>query len=262
MMIIDKIKNIFGQEDNTLHCYTDNTVVAEFGEIELAKKNLPVWWKELPSNFIHKPYNFSHLPASNTIFSSFKSSISTIKHCPAIQGLFTTGIIIKAWCDIKIFVSPEGYVDSIQKEDRLNAHKRPGSYHPYIQRVGFLPNMAHYKIHSPWQFKTNKLRRFFWNGAYWWNPQLIENNIHIVPGFIDYYSQAGTEINMFLPIKDKSYEIDIKYGDPLIHLFPTDNKPVNIKTHLIDSLKYENLINPHIKFVGSAHKLKSTRLKK
>ena len=261
-MIIDKIKNIFKQNDNTLHCYTVNPAVNEFGEIEMAKKCLPSWWKELPSTFPHKPYSFPHRLYSNNIFSSFKSTITTAKYCPAIQGLFGAGIIIKAWCDIKIFVSPEGYVDSIQKEDRMNIQRPPGSFHPYKQRAGFLPNMAHWKIHSPWSFKTNKNRRFFWNGAYWWNPYLIENNIHIVPGFIDYYTQGGTEINMMLPIKDKSYEIDIKYGDTLIHLFPIDNNPLNIKTHLITDKEFDSLQNPHLRFIGSAHQLKSSRLKK
>lgn len=261
-MIIDKIKNIFGKQDNTLHFYTFNTAVAELGEIEMTKKCPPAWWKELPSTFPHKPYNFSHQPASNIIFSSFKSTITTAKHCPAIQKLFTTGIIIKAWCDIKIFVSPEGYVDSIQKEDRLNVQRKSGSTHPYKQRAGFLPNMAHWKIHSPWSIKTNKYRRFYWNGAYWWNPQLIENNIHVVPGFIDYYTQHGTEINMLLPIKSESYEINIKHGDPLVHLFPIDDNSINIKTHLISDKEWDNLINPHPRFIGSAHHLKSTRLKK
>jgi len=262
MMIINKIKNIFTNQGNILNCYTSNSSVFEFGEIEITKKCLPSWWKELPSTFPHKPHHFNHQPSSNSIFSSFKSIITTAKHCPAIQGLFSTGIIIKAWCDIKIFVSPEGYVDSIQKEDRINVQRKAGSNHPYKQRAGFLPNMAHWKIHSPWSFTTNKFRRFFWNGAYWWNPQLIENNIHVVPGFIDYYTQHGTEINMLFPIRDKSYEVDIKYGDPLIHLFPIDDNPINIKTQLISNQEWENLINPHPKFVGSAYHLKSARLKK
>jgi hypothetical protein len=260
-MIIDKIKNLFQKQDNILHCYTPNSAVYEFGEIEVAKKCLPSWWKELPSTYQHKPYVFQNSSSSN-VFSQFKAPITTIKYCPAIQGLFGAGFIIKAWCDIKIFVSPEGYVDSIQKEDRMFNHHRPGSFHPYIQRAGFLPNMAHWKIHSPWSFKTTNLRRFFWNGAYWWNPQLIENNIHIVPGFIDYYTQGGTEINMLLPIKEEPYEINIKFGDPLVHIFPLDNKPVIIKKQLIDMEEYANLLNPHLRFVGSAHQLKSTRLKK
>ncbi len=145
MMIIDKIKNLFQKQDNILHCYTPNSAVYEFGEIEVAKKCLPSWWKELPSTYQHKPYVFQNSSSSN-VFSQFKAPITTIKYCPAIQGLFGAGFIIKAWCDIKIFVSPEVYVDSIQKEDRMFNHHRPGSFHPYIQRAGFLPNMAHWKI--------------------------------------------------------------------------------------------------------------------
>lgn len=261
-MIIDKIKNIFNQQDNILHCYTNNPSVNEFGGIELAKKCLPNWWKEIPSTVSYKPHYFSSQRNSNNIFSSFISNISSIKHCPAIQGLYSTGILIKAWCDIKIFVSPEGYVDSIQKDDRIHFEGLPGQVHPYIQRAGFLPNMAHWKIHNPWFFKTKKYRRFFWTGAYWWNPSLIENNIHIVPGFIDYYSQSGAEINMFLPIKDKPYEINIKLGDPLIHLFPLDNNPVKIKRSLVSNKFIQSLFNPHLKFIGSAHQTKSSRLKK
>jgi len=217
--------------------------------------------EEIPSTVSYKPHYFSSQRNSNNIFSSFISNISSIKHCPAIQGLYSTGILIKAWCDIKIFVSPEGYVDSIQKEDRINRQKLAGSFHPYSQRAGFLSNMAHWKIHNPWIFNTNRYRKFFWNGAYWWNPQLIENNIHIVPGFIDFYTQHGTEINMFLPIKNESYEIHINCGDPLIHLFPIDDNSINIKTQLISAEKLDSFNNSHLKWVGSAYQVKSKKLK-
>ena len=75
-MIIDKIKNLFQKQDNILHCYTPNSAVYEFGEIEVAKKCLPSWWKELPSTYQHKPYVFQNSSSSN-VFSQFKAPITT-----------------------------------------------------------------------------------------------------------------------------------------------------------------------------------------
>ncbi len=257
-MIIDKIKNIF-TKDNDLYCLTPFNGVFEFGEIVSVKKHHPSWWKNLPVKLRDfAPYN---LRFSNDEFKEFKQEVLSVKHCPAISDNLNTGLVIKAWSDIKIFVSPDGIVDAVQASEETSQTRGAGSTHPYYQRAGFLPNMVHYKIHSPWMFKTNKYRKFYFQGAYMWNQSLIENNVFIIPGFIDYYTQSGTEINLFLPIKDKSYAIDIKLGDPLVHLFPIDSNPVNIIPKLVSREEIDKVMNIHPKFTGSFKVLKSRNKK-
>ena len=146
-----------------------------------------------------------------------------------------------------------------RSSDESIRHVPPGSgsSHPYIQRAGVLKGFAHWKLHPPIFFRTKKYRKFLWKGAYWFNPYLIENNIHIVPGLIDYKTQSGVNINMLLPIKNESYELTISLGDPLVHIIPLDNKPVKIVKKLISDDEYLQQSNPHLKFNGSPKILKS-----
>ena len=257
-MIIDKIKSWVSKDDSVVECTTNKHGVYKWGDIDVSNKSLPSWWKDIPNTFNDSNHFGFKKPASRSVFSNFKPLLPTIKYCPAIQGIFSSGLIIKAWSDIKIFVSPEGYVDSIQALDDFIMDK-DGTQHPYSQRAGFLPNHAHWKIHSPWALSTKKYRKFFFSGAYLWNPSLIENNIFIIPGHIDFYTQHGTEINMFLPIKNEPYEINFKLGDPLVHLFPLDGKPVKVNKKLIEEKEFRTLDNFHPKFINSAGLLKNKR---
>jgi len=94
-----------------------------------------------------------------------------------------------------------------------------------------------------------------------WNTSLVENNIFVIPGFIDYYTQNGTEINLFVPIKEESYAIEIKQGDPLVHIFPIDNNPVNIVPKLVSESELKRQSNIHPKFTGSFKLFKSRNKK-
>jgi hypothetical protein len=252
-MIIDKFKNFFTKEDNNLEIVTNIHTTYEFLEVVEAKKAQPKWWKDLPALF-----NNHHPISRNEVFNDFKQPIQTLKYCPAIQDIFSTGLVIKAWSDFIIFVSPDGIVESVHADDGIKGvPPGSGSTHPYIQRAGFLNNFAHFKLIPTFFFKTKTYRKFLFKGAYWYNPSLIENNIHIVPAIIDYKTQTGVNMNMFFPIKSEPYQVKINFGDPLIHLIPLDNKPINVTRKLVDDNEFHKLGNPHMKFVGSSKILKS-----
>jgi len=252
-MIIDKIKNIFTKEDNNIYCYTHYNSVYELGEPELANKALPFWWKNLKSSYDnYSPYNLK--PFNQDIFSNFKRNVTTIKQCPAMTSKINTGMVIKAWCDFKILVHPDGIVDSAMADEKI-IHS--GSHHEYIQRAGFLPDRAHWKIHCPWLFKTKQYRKFFWTGAYFWNPSLVEQNIYVIEGFIDWYTQSGAEINIFLPVKKETYEINFKKGDALVYAFPVDDKPIKIVKNLANIEYMNSISNSHVTFTNNPKVLKS-----
>jgi hypothetical protein len=94
--------------------------------------------------------------ADPNIFSNFLKPISTIKYCPAVQDIFSTGLVLKSWTDISIYVSTDGIVTSDVADQSLQSLNSafPGSSHPYVQRAGFLKNYAHYKLTSPFLFTT------------------------------------------------------------------------------------------------------------
>jgi len=257
MTILNNFKNLFRKDDNTLEVITHTSSTYEFWDLIEARKALPKWWRDMPSKYDNI---FPHTP--NPVFEKFKRPISTAKQCPAIQDILSTGVIFKAWTDIAIFVSPDGIVESSTADEKIGPGipAGGGSSHPYIQRNGVFKNYAHYKLSPPIFLKTKTYRKFLWTGAFWHNPYLVENNIHIVPGIIDYKTNTGMNINMFLPLKSEPYQLNINFGDPLVHLIPLDNKPIKITKRLVDADEFEREGNVHIKFIGSP-KITKSRIK-
>jgi hypothetical protein len=232
---------MFQKEDYTFEILTSVPGVHDYGNVDLAKKLLPKWFKELPSTI-----SVEHVYPQNHTFKDQK--ISTAKYCPALQEIYTKGIIITAWCDMRLAVHPDGSVEMMGAE---SIGREPGSHHAYHQRAGWMKNMTHFKIHSPYWFKTSYYRRFLFSGAYQHNENLINNNIYVVTGIADYFTQHATEINLLLPIKDETYFIEFNYGDPLVHLLPLDENPIKIKKALMSIEEERKLRTSHPVFHGN-----------
>jgi hypothetical protein len=139
MMILDNFKKYFKKKDYTFEVISVQPGVLDYGNVDLAKKMMPTWFKEIPST-ISAEHQY---PLTHT-FRDHK--ISTVKYCPALQEIYTKGIIVTAWCDMKFAIHPDGVVEMLTA---LPIHsKDPGSHHLYHQRIGWMKNMTHYKIHG------------------------------------------------------------------------------------------------------------------
>ena len=182
MTILDNFKKLFKKEDYTFEVITSVPGVYEYGNVDLAKKIIPPWFKDLP-NTLNAKFNFP----KNYPFSDQK--ISTVKYCPSFQEIYTKGIIITAWCDMRFAIHPDGVVNILSS---LPFGRDAGSHHLYLQRAGWMKNMTHYKIHSPYWFKTPQYRRFLWSGAYQHNEKLVNNNVYVITGIIDYFTQYAS----------------------------------------------------------------------
>ena len=247
-MITDKIKNLFKKKDHTFEVISVQPGVLEFCNVDLAKKMMPTWFKDLPPTI-----SIEHQYPLNHTFRNHK--ISTVKYCPALQEIYTKGIIVTAWCDMKLAIHPDGVVDMLTATPIPS--KEPGSHHLYHQRIGWMKNMTHYKLHSPYWFKTSYYRRWLFSGAYQHNENLINNNIYVINGVIDFYTQHGNEINLLFPIKDETYFVEFKLGDPLVHLLPLDEDPIKIKKSLISMEEEIKFRTPHPMFSGNLKLYKS-----
>lgn len=243
-MITDKIKSFFKKKDYTFEVLTNVHGVHQYGDVDLAKKTPPEFFKKLPPT-IEIPY---HRPLEDPFR---EETVPTMKYCPAMQEIYTKGIIMKAWCDIKLAVEPDGKV-TIHSAFENGPNRGAGSHHQYIQRIGYLKDFAHFKIHSPYWFKTSYYRRFLFSGAYQHNEELVRQNIYIVNGVLDFYTQYANEINMLLPIKKEKYTITFNMGDPLVHLIPLDEDPLKVKHTLISEQEYHSMRTAHPKFIGNA----------
>jgi hypothetical protein len=247
MTILDNFKKLFKKEDYTLEVITSVPGVHEYGNVDLAKKILPPWFKNLPNTLEAKWLFTKTNPFKN-------QKAPTVKYCPSFQEIYTKGIILTAWSDMKFAIHPDGVVNMMTA---LPVGRDAGSHHLYIQRVGWMKNMTHYKIHSPYWFKTPQYRRFLWSGAYQHNDKLINNNIYVVTGIIDYFTQYATEINLLFPVKEETYYVEINHGDPLVHLLPLDENPIKIKKTLLSGNEDLKFRTPHPLFIGNSKLYKS-----
>lgn len=241
MTILDNFKKMFQKEDYTFEVMTAVGGVYDYGNVDLAKKLIPQWFKDLPSSIATEFF----YPQNHT-WKDHK--MSTAKYCPAFQEIYTKGIIITSWCDMKFAIHPDGNVEMMSA---IQINREGGSHHIYHQRAGWMKNMTHYKIHSPYWFKTPLYRRFLFSGAYQHNEKLINNNIYVVNGVIDYFTQYATEINLLFPIKDKTYFVEFNLGDPLVHLLPLDENPIKITKKLLSIEEESRYRTAHPLFYGN-----------
>ena len=71
-----------------------------------------------------------------------------------------------------------------------------GEHHETSQRIGFKENYLHFKIVSPWAFKSDKNVYFQCGMPYYNYPKELEwENI---PGTVEFHYQYTTNINLFI----------------------------------------------------------------
>jgi hypothetical protein len=92
--------------------YTDIAGLEEFAPITSAAKNMPNWYRDLPK--IHAPnsqrqvgvHNEKLLPTGNPV--EWRTTGETVKTCPGLQDIMTTGYIVPFWGAALVEVSHDG----------------------------------------------------------------------------------------------------------------------------------------------------------
>ena len=88
---------------------------------------------------------------------------------------------------------------------------------------------------------------------------LRDQNIEVVPGVISLYDQHAMNIFLTFKRKDEPYEVTLKYGTPLMGIFPMTEKDIEIEMHHTDRTSWEDIcdIFPPT-FLGRYHARKKT----
>lgn len=92
--------------------YTDIVGLDEFAPIASAAKHMPKWYKDLPK--IHEPQSYRQegvyqekiLPTGNPV--EWRTTGETVKTCPGLQDIMTTGYIVPFWGSALVEVSEDG----------------------------------------------------------------------------------------------------------------------------------------------------------
>ena len=194
----------------------------ELAPIDYAHNFYPDWWRKLPKA---------------PIAASAKQN--NAKRCASIIDTYKKGIIIPMWCDYKFKMSSMGQQISMYANEKAGIDG-----HPLIQRQGFRENKIQLKHVSPWYIKSEK--NVFFN----FNPDFMNLNrddFQIIPGMLEFYNQHSTNINFFLDKKEQ--EIDILFGDPLVHIVPLTEREIVLTNHLVTVEEHSKIIkNTKISF--------------
>lgn len=221
-----------------LDLYTARKDIFEFSPPVKAAKTYPEWWLKLPKA---EPRG------------SMLGSSRTMKNCVGFTNLFKHGLVIPMWSDIEISVGPVGS-DFMQLQ--YADGKSEAGVHPESQRGTYLPDSLyqHVKLTSPWRAKCS-------DDIEWAFVQPVWNFEHpdkiIIPaGVTEFTHQSATNINLFIPRTEQTSVLSIPHGQPMAHLIPLTDRPVEYRVHLTTQEKFDEMALPRLWFMDAYRKSK------
>jgi len=201
----------FKRKKIVLDCFTYDSIVYDRHKIQKAVYSLPDWFKNLDIN----------IPGN-------------MKYCEGFKQYFKNAISLNMWCTLDF------HIDSKNKKWEWNAAMplRAHGEHKPKQYGSFLPpdNYDHFKIGTPWFFKTSRHVKFAWVDSFWCRNTMA----YFFPNaIVDYFYQHTTDVNMFFSYGDKPYSFTIQAGQPMIFLIPLTEEKVEIRNHLVSVQEIE-----------------------
>jgi hypothetical protein len=152
----------------------------------------------------------------------------TVAVCPGIREFVSSPIALNMWAEIDIRINPDGsWSSTSQSRPDLNTEI---SEHHEDQWQGMYPGKrVALKLSNPWKFVSDSDVKYVFTESHYSTSYFRERGIWISPGVTNFKYQHSTNIHLNCPVKDEPYVISLKYGSPLISLFPMTERPVEIE---------------------------------
>jgi hypothetical protein len=230
----------FKQKKIVVDVFTNDPVFAKYSSIRPASKFLPDWFKKLPSSFL-----------TNNEGTRLEVEQSTMKRCPGFTDLYSKSFVIPWWSDLALDVLG----DKTFKYVYPGAGPEIQSHSPHQYGPENFKKYCHLKVRSPWIMKE-KEGVYFQFGNPYWNMIDVMDKVFVATGVANYKHQNASHVNMF--IKPGTY--NFKQGTPLVMLTPLTERPVEIKTHIVDDIEWATLdreVGTAAKFSGEYRMRKS-----
>lgn len=218
---------IFFFKPSTMHldCFTDRPDVYEYFPIEKGNKCYPNWWKNLPDK---QTFDIENMKVNKTM-----------KTCVGFLDFHTKSICMKLWSDLAIRITNDEKTGLKNWAYQFSDRHSKIDIHGVEQFEGYVKNyFQHFKIISPWIFNCKEDISWVYVGNNW--SEDLCNEMHIVPGVVDFKYQGNTQINFFLKLSGNSTFKIFKHNTPLINMFPMTEKKIKIHNHLITSEELNN----------------------
>lgn len=214
-----------------LNCYTYRPEVFNYSPIVNSREQVPSWFKKLPFPYYKSPEDYEQ----------------NLKLCPAAINLFSAGFVLPLWSDLFLEVGEIG-TDTYrwQYSDKVS-HL---SCHPSMEWGNHISpeKYQHFKLSSPWVFECSEKISFLAVEPEWQFDVL--DNITILNGILEFYTQCNTNINMFFKKQAEKTQQIIPCGTPIYKFVPMTSRKIILKNHLISREEFErkNSMNRSISF--------------
>lgn len=208
-----------------LNAYTCRSDVYENSRPEKASNFFPEWWKQTPKEF-KSPNQISPLP--------------TIKRCYGFLEQFQHGFMLPMWSDFALEIMPNG---ALRWE--FSDRKSEAAPHMAEQRGAYLApeKYLHMKLVSPWTFSCAEDIHWQFIQPVWNFDQ--PDNLIIPSGIIEFKYQHGVNVNMFFPDRHLAGVRTIPWGQPLYHIIPISERPIELRHHLVTVEEWMRLNDSH-----------------
>lgn len=208
-----------------------------YAPIDYAENFYPDWWRKLPK-----------LEVDPEKFNSDDIKNLNMRLCRGIIDHYKRGFILPMWSDLSIrTISTTSYNYAFSDSSSECA------FHPVSQRIGFYEDHINIKIFSPWVLESKKDVYFSVMPAFWNTSS--DPNYKVAIGTLDFFYQKALNINLLIK---PPQEIFIPFKRPLLHVIPSSEKELVIKTHLIDDDEWYHKNSSRVSFYGAYSKMKKT----
>ena len=213
MFSLKKLKPI------VVECVTYHPHVYEFGKPKLSGKMLPDWWKKLPK------------PTGNPF--DYEKPVMNMKHCVGMTELYKYGFMVPMWSDFVIQLSGAEEYPTVWNKWQFADNKSSATEHHPEQFNAYYPvqNFQHIKLDMPWYFKCKEAIDFMVLDPVW--NRKSQTDYFVPYGIINFGYHHAANVNMFFIRHQKSRTVFLNYNTPLLHIVPTENRPVLIETKLV-----------------------------
>jgi len=217
--------------------------VLKYVPVVEAKECIPEWFRNLKG--VQRVPVLDNLNNQMQFTGEMSPQFASAKFCPAINDILNTGFIIKMWCDAEIKVFPDGTSQYAFTSNYFKAES-----HSPLQYDGIIKDFTNVKLQSPWHFTTNKKVDFYWTSPFYHSPVYEQNNIIVMPGLLNFYYNHVTNINLLFPVRNEEYTVQLKAGQPIVHLIPLTKEKIKLN---IDKISFDDFSTScvNLKFYGT-----------
>lgn len=229
-----------------LDAYCTDKRLIEHQPLEIKNKP-PEWWHKLTKTFKRIDSR-----------SGINVPTPTVRACPGVMDFIRKPIVMRLWTDAIFKIFPDGRV-SVASPLHNGGQIHVGT-HEQRQYGDLYPNHTVAKLVNPWVFKGSDRTDFLMTDVHY-DTEFRKHGMFIAPGITNFYDQHVGNIFICFPTKEESYEIQLKYNQPLMAIFPMTNKKIDIRMHKITKDEQDEITNAFPStFLGRYHARKHTRL--